>query len=262
MCPNSNSGLFFRLLPILGLLFTLVCFQHVSAKMELPKTALIIVDVQNDFCAGGPMAIPQADEVIPIINHLRSKIDFGIVVFTMDWHPPNHISFYERFSNKKLHPNAKLREEYTFDLGDGRGERKQILWPTHCVQNTTGAQLRVGLKREKNDEIVYKGTEPDIDSYSGFLANDGLTETELDAVLKKNGIEEIIVSGLAFEYCVGNTAIDGVKMGYGVTVLEDGTGSFYPCQKQEYILNLRNNGVSVRSSSEIVNSLEDMNNSK
>jgi nicotinamidase/pyrazinamidase len=180
---------------------------------------------------------------------------FGKVLLTKDWHPPNHVSFFEHFSNKSVHPNAKLGEEYTFDLGDGRGMRSQILWPTHCVQNSTGAEIRVGLETKETDIIVYKGTHPDVDSYSGFVDNDGETETEMDAILKEHGIEELFVTGLAYEYCVGNTARDGLKKGYKVTIVDDATGSFSPDKKHEQADKFRKAGISIRTVTEILNSL-------
>jgi len=207
----------------LFLIQRIVAFDNCN-KQSLDKAALIVIDVQNDFCAGGSIAVAHGDDLIPVINNLRSKLNFGKVIFTMDWHPPGHISFFERFNNSQKYPGAKLLEEYTFDLGDGRGRRTQRLWPVHCVQNSTGAALRVGLQVRPTDAIVMKGTHPDVDSYSGFLDNDGTSETELDQILKQAGIEEIFVVGLAFEFCVGNTAVDAANKGYKAAILEDATG--------------------------------------
>lgn len=231
----------------------LLMIPAIVADRSFDKAALIIVDVQNDFCAGGSIAVPHGDDVIPVINDLRSELEFRKVIFTMDWHPPNHISFFERFQDKEKYPGAELYEEFTFDLGDGRGKRTQRLWPVHCVQNTIGAELRVGLDTGSEDSIVRKGTKVDVDSYSGFVDNDGTSETELDVLLINYGIKELFITGLAFEFCVGNTALDGAKKGYNVTILEDAVGYIYPPDTESMTQKLKRAGVKIMTTKDLIN---------
>ena len=132
--------------------------------------ALVIVDVQNDFCPGGSLAVPEGDKIVPVINKLRSKFD--IVIATKDWHPKNHASFASNNPGKK--PG---------DIIDLYG-KPQILWPDHCVQETIGSDFKKGLDIRSNDIIIFKGTDPKIDSYSGFFDNEKKSKTKLDDVLK------------------------------------------------------------------------------
>ncbi len=153
------------------------------------KDAIIVVDVQRDFCPGGALPVPDGDKVVPVINSLLPY--FKTVVFTRDWHPPDHISFSEA-------PQFK----------DGS-------WPPHCVAGSPGAEFHPELKVPPQAIIISKATERDKEAYSGFEG------TELDEILKKRGIKRLFVCGLATDYCVKNTALDGVKLGYEVFVIED-----------------------------------------
>jgi nicotinamidase/pyrazinamidase len=168
---------------------------------------LIVVDVQNDFCPGGALAVPKGDEVVPVINRLATRFDN--VVLTQDWHPRGHASFASSHPGKK--PFA------TIDLAYG----KQVLWPDHCVQGTPGAALHSSLKTEKAQLVVRKGFHRDIDSYSGFLEADRKTTTGLAGYLKERGFKSLFVCGLATDFCVAWTALDGCAAGFDVSVIED-----------------------------------------
>jgi nicotinamidase/pyrazinamidase len=168
---------------------------------------LIVVDVQNDFCPGGALAVPKGDEVVPVINRLVAKFDN--VVLTQDWHPRGHASF------ASSHPGKKPFE--TIDLPYG----KQVLWPDHCVQGTRGAAFHSALNTEKAQLVVRKGFHRDIDSYSGFLEADRNTTTGLAGYLKERGLRSLFVCGLATDFCVAWTALDASATGFEVSVVED-----------------------------------------
>lgn len=168
---------------------------------------LIVVDVQNDFCPGGALAVPKGDEVVPVINRLGARFDN--VVLTQDWHPRGHASF------ASSHPGRKPFE--TIDLPYG----KQVLWPNHCMQGTPGAAFHAGLDASKAQLVIRKGFHRDIDSYSGFLEADRKTTTGLAGYLKEKGFSKLFVCGLATDFCVAWTALDGRAAGFEVSVIED-----------------------------------------
>lgn len=168
---------------------------------------LIVVDVQNDFCPGGALAVPRGDEVVPVINRLAAR--FENVVLTQDWHPRGHASF------ASSHPRRKPFE--TIDLPYG----KQVLWPDHCVQGTRGAAFHDGLEATKAQLVIRKGLHRDIDSYSGFLEADRSTTTGLAGYLKEKGLRQLFVCGLATDFCVAWTALDARATGFEVSVIED-----------------------------------------
>jgi nicotinamidase/pyrazinamidase len=170
--------------------------------------ALILVDLQNDFCPGGALAVPRGDETIEIAQRMFPH--FRTVVATQDWHPPNHGSFAVN------HPGTKVGE--VIDL-DGL---PQVLWPVHCVQNTKGAELHPGLDRSKIMDVVHKGTDPQIDSYSGFFDNGHRKPTGLANWLHERWIKQVYVMGLATDYCVKHTALDARQLGFDVWLIEDG----------------------------------------
>jgi nicotinamidase/pyrazinamidase len=171
------------------------------------SSCLIVVDVQNDFCPGGALAVPKGDEVVPVINRLAARFDN--MVLTQDWHPRDHASF------ASSHPGKKPFE--TIDLPYG----KQVLWPNHCVQGTRGAAFHEKLEVAKAQLIVRKGFHRDVDSYSGFLEADRTTTTGLAGYLKERGLRELFVCGLATDFCVGWTALDARATGFEVAVIED-----------------------------------------
>jgi nicotinamidase/pyrazinamidase len=168
---------------------------------------LIVVDVQNDFCPGGALAVPNGDEVVPVINRLAAR--FANAVFTQDWHPRGHTSF------ASSHPGKKPFETVELPYGE------QVLWPDHCVQGTRGAAFHEGLEPGKAQLVIRKGFHRDIDSYSAFLEADRKTTTGLAGYLKERGLKSLFVCGLATDFCVAWTALDARKAGFEVSVIED-----------------------------------------
>ena len=175
-------------------------------KLNSATDALLVVDVQNDFCPGGALAVDRGDEVIPIINRLGKQ--FEHVVLTQDWHPRGHISF------ASAHPGHKPYE--TVDSAYGT----QALWPDHCVQATPGADFHSGLLLPHAELIVRKGFRRDIDSYSAFLENDHTTPTGLAGYLRERGLKRLFVCGLAYDFCVRHSAIDGTALDFECLVIE------------------------------------------
>ena len=171
------------------------------------RDILIIVDVQNDFCPGGALAVPQGDEIVPAVNRLAAE--FAHVVLTQDWHPCGHGSF------ASSHPGKQPFD--TIDLSYGR----QILWPDHCVQGTRGAAFHPALEVPHAELVLRKGFRTAIDSYSAFFENDRRTPTGLVAYLKERRFERITLCGLATDFCVFYSAIDGRQSGFEVTVATD-----------------------------------------
>ncbi|HEV2210404.1 MAG TPA: bifunctional nicotinamidase/pyrazinamidase [Verrucomicrobiae bacterium] len=181
--------------------------------------ALILVDIQNDFLPGGALAVPDGDAVIAPANQLQPN--FSLVVATQDWHPANHGSFASN------HPGRKTYEQIELS------GLPQTLWPVHCVQHTRGAELARGLERNRIAKIFQKGTDPDLDSYSGFFDNGHRRATGLGEWLKNwmpegragsgsgVGVTEVWICGLATDYCVKFTALDAVKLGFATCVVED-----------------------------------------
>lgn len=167
---------------------------------------LILVDVQNDFAPGGALAVPEGDVIVPVINRLLPH--FEHVIATKDWHPAGHASF------------ASVQGKPIGEVMDLNGV-SQIMWPDHCVQNTPGAEFIPGLHSDAIDYVVYKGTNPDIDSYSGFFDNQRLQSTGLQDYLQDKGIDEVYIVGLATDYCVKFTALDAVSLGFQTTVIAD-----------------------------------------
>jgi nicotinamidase/pyrazinamidase len=173
--------------------------------------ALVIVDVQNDFMPGGPLEVPQGDKIVPLINNLQKYYD--LVVATQDWHPENHISFASN------HPGKKPFDEIILN------GMKQILWPDHCIQGTTGAELFPELDTRNIAAIFRKGMDPGIDSYSGFYDNDHQISTGMSVYLKDKGISEAHFCGLAGDVCVYSTVKDSVNEGFSPTLIEAATRS-------------------------------------
>jgi nicotinamidase/pyrazinamidase len=168
---------------------------------------LVVVDVQNDFCPGGALAVPHGDEVIPVINRLAES--FRNVVLTQDWHPRTHHSF------ASTHPGRRPYETIMADYGP------QTLWPDHCVQGTSGADLERSLQIPHAGLVLRKGIHQAIDSYSAFYENDHKTPTGLAGYLRERGFTRIFLAGLAFDFCVRYTAEDACHQGFRVVVIED-----------------------------------------
>jgi nicotinamidase/pyrazinamidase len=170
------------------------------------NTALIVVDVQNDFCPGGALAIKNGSRVVPAINSLMDS--FEVIVGTQDWHPVNHSSFA---SNNDAEP---------FSVKTLNGVN-QVMWPEHCIQGSNGADFHPDLHADAFNIIIRKGTNPDIDSYSAFTENDGVTVTGLRGWLSELDIKKVYITGLATDFCVLYTALDAVKAGFETYVIED-----------------------------------------
>ena len=170
--------------------------------------ALILVDLQNDFCPGGALAVANGDETIAIANRLLPH--FATVAATQDWHPANHGSFAAN------HPGKQ-----PYEMIDLHG-LMQVLWPVHCVQDTPGAELRGDLDRSRITEVFHKGTDPAIDSYSGFFDNGKRKATGLAEWLRSRWVQQVYVMGLATDYCVRATAMDARSLGFDVWVVQDG----------------------------------------
>ena len=174
--------------------------------MTQPTDALIVIDVQNDFCPGGLLAVNDGDAIIPRINALMR--DFAVRVLTQDWHPADHSSFAAN------HPGATAFSVVDMPYGP------QVLWPVHCVQGSTGAQFHANLLTDPADLVIRKGFRSAIDSYSAFFENDHTTPTGLEGYLRNKGVTDVTLVGLATDFCVAYSALDAPRLGFGVTVLE------------------------------------------
>ncbi|HUA52778.1 MAG TPA: bifunctional nicotinamidase/pyrazinamidase [Candidatus Sulfotelmatobacter sp.] len=171
------------------------------------RDLLLVVDVQNDFCPGGALAVPEGDGVVPVINALGSR--FAHVALTQDWHPADHASFASQ------HPGRRPFE--TIELAYGA----QTLWPDHCVQGSRGAQFHAALALPQAELILRKGFRRAIDSYSAFRENDRTTMTGLSAYLRERGVTRLYLAGLATDYCVAYSALDAAAAGFAAIVIED-----------------------------------------
>lgn len=173
-----------------------------------PDVALIVIDVQNDFCPGGALAVTEGDAVVPVANRLMQRFDH--VVLTQDWHPDDHSSFAA---------NNPGRDAFSLiDMPYG----PQVLWPVHCVQGTAGAAFHKDLETDRANLIIRKGYRSEIDSYSAFFENDHATTTGLAGYLRERAVEHLVMVGLATDFCVRFSAVDAAKLGFKVTLLEDG----------------------------------------
>ena len=194
--------------------------------------ALIIVDVQNDFCPGGALPVPEGDAVVPVINRVQPGYD--LVVATQDWHPANHGSFAAN------HPGRAVGDQIVL------AGLPQTLWPVHCVQNTPGAAFHPGLNLNRIARVFRKGTDQAIDSYSGFFDNGHRAATGLADFLRDRGVEEVHVCGLATDYCVKYTALDAVELGFRTALLADACRGveLHPGDVQRAIEEMQRRGVS------------------
>ena len=203
-------------------------------------SALLIIDVQNDFI-NGSLAVRNSpskhngEEIVPIINQLLQSIDFDVIVYSHDWHPTNHISFFDNLALRShlltkdsiSLKDLRLYSTATFAINNGV-RMEQTLWPRHCVQNTFGAKLHSDLKIIKEDNKknisvihIHKGTKPEIDSYSAFWDNLKLSETKLNQQLKEKNVSKIFVTGIATDWCVHSTAVHALEHGYKTFIVED-----------------------------------------
>jgi nicotinamidase/pyrazinamidase len=172
------------------------------------QDVFIVVDVQNDFCPGGALPVARGDEVIEVIHRVAHR--FEHIVLTQDWHPPGHSSF------ASAHPGRKPFE--TIEVSHGM----QTLWPDHCIQGTWGADFHPSLSLPRAELVLRKGFRVGIDSYSAFFENDRMTPTGLVGYLRERGLKRVFLAGLAFDFCVGFSALDARRLGFPAVVLRDG----------------------------------------
>ncbi|MBK1624050.1 bifunctional nicotinamidase/pyrazinamidase [Afifella marina] len=171
------------------------------------KDLLFVIDVQNDFCPGGALAVPDGDAVVPVINALMPR--FQHVVLTQDWHPAGHQSF------ASTHPGSDPFQTFAAEYGE------QVLWPEHCVQGSAGAAFHPKLETVPAELILRKGFRPGIDSYSAFYENDRTTETGLAGYLRERGFARLFLTGLATDFCVAWSALDARREGFAAVLVED-----------------------------------------
>lgn len=196
----------------------------------MPKDALIVVDMQNDFCDGGALAVPGGNAIVPLVNRLIGRHDH--VVLTQDWHPAGHASF------ASTRADAQPFSTVAFAYGE------QTLWPDHCVQGTTGAAFHPELDVTKAQLIVRKGFHTGIDSYSAFRENDRVTPTGLDGYLTARGFDRLILCGLALDYCVAWSAIDARQSGFEVAVVVAATAAIdLDGSRQKMLTEMRQRGI-------------------
>jgi nicotinamidase/pyrazinamidase len=206
----------------------------------MPK-ALLLIDIQNDFVPGGALAVPNGHEVVAVANRLIDHFvrNNDLVIATQDWHPPNHVSFVSQ--------NPGKRPGELIDL-DGK---PQVVWPVHCVQGTRGAEFVDGLNVAAIHRIVRKGSDARIDSYSGFFDNHRKKQTELADILRREKIDEIVILGLATDYCVKFTALDARRLGIPTTVILEGCRAInvLPDDERQAVEDMKQAGVTVKADS-------------
>jgi nicotinamidase/pyrazinamidase len=202
--------------------------------------ALLVVDVQNDYCPRGAVAVRNADTIVPVVNRLMSRVDH--VAATQDWHPPDHGCFVTSHPGRSVH-----------DVIDLNGV-PQLLWPPHCVRGTLGAELHPALELSRIERVFKKGMDPNVDSYSGFRDNGGRHTTGLLVWLAKRRVREVWVCGLATEYCVRHTALDAASLGFRTAVVEDACCGLevQPGDVQRTLAELAQAGVRIVAAKELV----------
>lgn len=213
--------------------------------LDYKKTLLLLIDVQNDFCPGGALAVGEGDRVVQPLNALSAFIagNGGRVAATQDWHPQGHVSFASSHSGKK-----------TGDAVDTSLVMGQTLWPDHCVQGTTGAAFHKDLNLSPVSMIIRKGFRKELDSYSAFFENDRKTQTGLEGWLKSLGIETVIMGGLATDYCVFFSAMDCRNLGFKVIVANDAVrGVGFPSGSVESAVGaMKSNGIEFFASGDLM----------
>lgn len=204
--------------------------------------ALLLVDLQNDFCKNGALEVKYGDSVIPVANSLIKKFreNNDLIVATKDWHPNFHKSF-------AINSNGKVGE-----LGTLNG-LPQVWWPVHCVENTYGSEFHSKLDSNNIDKTIFKGNNPEIDSYSAFFDNGKLQKTDLDNFLKEKKIDTLYIMGLATDFCVKFTVLDALELGYKVYLIEDGCRgvNLTPSSSEDAIKEMKNKGAIITKSFEI-----------
>ncbi|CAE8587589.1 unnamed protein product [Polarella glacialis] len=233
------------------------CYDPKSHHIKT-KTALIIIDAQNDFITGTLANPYNGQQIVPIINGLRDKVD--LVVISYDWHPEEHCSFVESANAGKI---AMLDEPKTFEpftmitlKGDAdRPEHQQMLYPRHAVQDTWGGKCHEDLVLKDTDKVIYKGTKPNIDSYSAFFDNCKANDTGLLEMLQSAGVTDVYCAGLVFDICVKSTALHGAELGFNMLVIHDACKPLSDAQVEPTKAVLASAGVDVLSVDEAVGKL-------
>ena len=203
-------------------------------KKNGPNSALIVIDLQNDFCPGGALAVAGGNEVVPLVNGLIESFDH--VILTQDWHPAGHSSF------ASSHAGQQPFSSITMPYG------AQTLWPDHCVQGTPGAEFHPDLETTKVQMIVRKGFHAGIDSYSAFRENDRTTRTGLEGYLKARGFTRLVLCGLALDYCVAWSAIDARQAGFDVAVVQEATAAIdLDGSKKRMLTEMRQAGIKLNA---------------
>ncbi|MDQ2656484.1 MAG: bifunctional nicotinamidase/pyrazinamidase [Bacteroidota bacterium] len=200
--------------------------------------ALILVDIQNDFVAGGKLEVPNGEQIVPLVNQLSGK--FELVVATQDWHPSTHKSFASN------HPGKNPFEEITL------GGLPQVLWPDHCVQGSRGAAFHAQLKMDRVEAIFRKGMDPEIDSYSGFYDNGHKKSTGLAGYLQERKVRSVYICGLAGDYCVYYTAKDALGVGFSTSIIEDATRAISEDKFEQAKADVRAAGGAIINSAEFI----------
>lgn len=195
--------------------------------------ALILVDIQKDFCEGGSLAVAGGNSIVPKVNELMKNNNYDLIVATKDWHPANHKSFASQHG----------QEPFTNGVVGGI---KQMLWTDHCVKGSDGAELHDDLNDRMIDIMVTKGSNPNIDSYSAFYENDKKTSTGLSELLKSRGITEVEIVGLALDVCVKASCEDAVKEGFKTTLLSDMSKAVVPEDVPSVLESLKSQGVELK----------------
>jgi nicotinamidase/pyrazinamidase len=204
--------------------------------------ALLLIDIQNGFCPGGNLPVPNGDAVVPIANALMASGHYDLIVASKDWHPADHGSF------ASMHPGKQ-----PFEMGMLSGQQ-QVMWPDHCVQGTHDAEFHPQLDIDRVDYIQKKGENPNVDSYSAFRDNDQASVTGLDAYLKEKGVTELDIVGLATDFCVKFSALDAIDMLPGVTTrfIQDASRGIDPQTVEAAIAEMQSHGIHVITSSTIL----------
>jgi len=198
---------------------------------------LVIIDVQNDFMPGGPLEVPEGNMIIPVINKIENYFD--LIVATQDWHPADHRSFASNHLYKKPFDRVFLRGA------------EQILWPDHCIQGSSGAELHKDIETKKIAAIFRKGMDPEIDSYSGFYDNNHILTTGLAGYLREKGTSEIHFCGLAADICVYYSILDSISEGFSSILVEDASRPLYPDKFDDVKCELAKKGAHIISSNEL-----------
>jgi nicotinamidase/pyrazinamidase len=198
---------------------------------------LILIDVQNDFMPGGPLEVPFGNLIVPVINRIQDNYD--LVLATQDWHPVNHKSFASNHFGTKPFERMVIHDYL------------QTLWPDHCIQGTTGAEIEKNIKSDKIAAIFRKGMDPEVDSYSGFYDNNHQLSTGLAGYLREKGVTEIHFCGLAADICVYYSILDSMREGFTASLVEDASRPLYPDKFDDVKCELAKLGVRIVSSNEL-----------